>query len=370
MDKVPSNKRPLDTEEVLQILDNVEASFLTQEGLKVKSEIKNNTNILKKDLLRRKIQEHFSKHPKAKSVIVVAGVDPNKTVWKVDRIKKGFNIVEVNTQREHFIFEAVPGTLAPGASMPLGGPPTGGQSPEFRQIIGIISPVMGNLGTSQAEAAKAREQVNSLIGKLRNPREKAQAAGFLSFLSTIGTGMASAPPTAPIGQAPGGVPTPSGKSGLSSGKHTKGKKIHEKEEKSKKPEKEEERPKKKYEFEPKEKDEPKKNFKPSVPPVVDPPEAGIETGADETPSAPSPEMGQQPEAPPEEKPKTGEEAQLKQIVAAKPIKNLEVFGDEKGSHIILTLGGLKNPIQFNFSRDGKITYKLGELSRVLKVGER
>jgi hypothetical protein len=66
----------------------------------------NSKEIVKKDLIRRKINEYFSKHPKAKSVIINSGIDSFKTIWRVVKESNNFVVTEVNTKREKFILEA------------------------------------------------------------------------------------------------------------------------------------------------------------------------------------------------------------------------------------------------------------------------
>ena len=58
------------------------------------------------DLLRRKIHEHISNNPKAKSFIVKASFGKESTHWKVEVKKnKSFNIVEVNTTKSEFVIK-------------------------------------------------------------------------------------------------------------------------------------------------------------------------------------------------------------------------------------------------------------------------
>ena len=318
-----------------------------------------NMNIVKKNLLQRKIKEHFSKNPKSKSVIVSVNIGEQKTIWKVNKAKVGYSVVEVNTHKEQFMLEGPMPVAAAGA------PQQG--SAEFKQVMGIIGPIMGNLGTSQAQAAEARNQINTLIGRIKNPKEKAQAGAFLNYLGALTSGMAGASPQAPIAQAQGAVPKPSGNTGLASGRTRAGSKLHEKEEKDKK--KTDKRPE----------DMPKKSPS-SVKPAPETAPEDPQAAAQPEPEAagmetPGPADAPAPEAPPEEPkapdaaPKTGEELSLQSLVKTKPVKDIQVFGDEKGGHVMLSMGGLKNAIQLNFGYDGKITYKFGELSRVLKAGK-
>jgi len=64
-----------------------------------------NKNIVKKDLLRRKIKEYFSKNPTAKSVIIHSGTGNLKSTWRVVKEKNSFSVTEVNTQKEQFIIK-------------------------------------------------------------------------------------------------------------------------------------------------------------------------------------------------------------------------------------------------------------------------
>jgi len=60
-------------------------------------------DIVKKELLRRKINEHIAKNPTIKEFVVRARFADDNTFWKVRREGKDFNIIEVNTRKEVFI---------------------------------------------------------------------------------------------------------------------------------------------------------------------------------------------------------------------------------------------------------------------------
>lgn len=62
-------------------------------------------NIVKKDVLFRKIQEYFSKNPKKQSAIFHSDLGEN-TYWSVKREGKSYRITEVITKRESFVVEA------------------------------------------------------------------------------------------------------------------------------------------------------------------------------------------------------------------------------------------------------------------------
>ena len=66
----------------------------------------NNKDIIKVDLLRRKINEHFSRNPKSNSLIVNSSIGDRKTYWHVSRTNdKSYKISEVNTHSRKFIIE-------------------------------------------------------------------------------------------------------------------------------------------------------------------------------------------------------------------------------------------------------------------------
>lgn len=68
--------------------------------------MKKDNDTIKKDLLRRKINEYFSKNPQRQSVIIRANIgDSSKTIWRVVREGKRYNITEVITVKENFLFE-------------------------------------------------------------------------------------------------------------------------------------------------------------------------------------------------------------------------------------------------------------------------
>lgn len=118
----------------------------------------NKKEIVKKDLLRRKINEYFSKYPKAKSVIINSGVDAIKTIWRVVKEDKGYFITEVNTNKENFIIEAPVGGQepAPGA-VQLGTQRAqpGAMNPEQMSAGEILSLVQtGALGVTSDILAK------------------------------------------------------------------------------------------------------------------------------------------------------------------------------------------------------------------------
>ena len=60
----------------------------------------------KKNFLLRKVENYFSTNPKSNSVIVSYDVKGDKTIWKVVKESKGFNITEVTSSKKQFLIEA------------------------------------------------------------------------------------------------------------------------------------------------------------------------------------------------------------------------------------------------------------------------
>lgn len=210
---------PVGIEDAIHYIDKLGKNKPTKGVLALESKnTMNNIDIIRKELLRRKIQEHFSKNLKAESVIIKSSIGGTNTLWKVTRKGSDFNVVEVNTSKSEYL-----------------------------------------LSESLKEAEEPKED----------------------------------------------DPTP-----------------------------------------PEEQD------------------AGIETSK----APPEPETAEPAVEP--ETPKTGEELQLDQLVQNKPVKNIDVFSDKEGNHVLLDLAGLSNPVDIIFTETGEAKYKLGDLSRTLSTKEK
>ena len=323
-------------------------------------------NFIKKDLLRRKIREHFKRNPGSKTVVIKANIGGDTTVWKVRKEGKTFNVVEVVATREHFIITEAPvgGQFPAGGSVPLakGSSATMGTQPAGKSVGGIKDMDVGSvLSLVQSGAQKVDSDV---IAKVMAPvvipqdsglkkqlkttwdilnrasNKDAAASSFLGMMQNLMNTpewlRASKDPSLAEADDP---PPDSGK-----------KKKDEKSEKNRKKFKKSEKP-----IDVKV-DIPKPKMA-DVRPDVD---AGLETGVT---SAPGTELGGAPEVP-----KRGEEVQLQQLVQNKPVKDIKVSTDDQGGHISLSLGGLEVPLEIHISRDGKATFEVGELSRTLSTG--
>lgn len=63
-------------------------------------------NIIKKDLLRKKLTEFFAKNKDRNSVIVSTNIGSNKTLWKATKLaNKKIHVIEVNSSKEKYFFQ-------------------------------------------------------------------------------------------------------------------------------------------------------------------------------------------------------------------------------------------------------------------------
>ena len=67
----------------------------------------NSRSLIKRELLRRKIKEHWEKNPTAKSLIVKANFNGIKTFWRVVKEGKSHLVTEVDTKKEVFLLGEV-----------------------------------------------------------------------------------------------------------------------------------------------------------------------------------------------------------------------------------------------------------------------
>jgi len=66
----------------------------------------NTKQVVRNNMLLRKIAEYFAKNPSKKTVVVKASLGESKVYWKAVRESRTtFRIVEVNTTTDSYIFE-------------------------------------------------------------------------------------------------------------------------------------------------------------------------------------------------------------------------------------------------------------------------
>mgnify|MGYP001561622825 CR=1 FL=1 len=131
----------------------------------------NKKNVVKKDLLRRKVHEYFLKNPSAKSVIVKAGLDDSKTLWKVVREGKFFRVTEVNTKKEEFIFES-------GISV------VKESSVEFSKLSTLFTQAM-QPPFDHTKLSTALRTANSAVSRIVDPKEKQDVGAMIGVLTNL-----------------------------------------------------------------------------------------------------------------------------------------------------------------------------------------
>lgn len=90
-----------------------------------------NKEIIRQELLRRKICEHFSKCPKSKVAILRAESEGVKLHWQVVREKNKYNITEVSSHRRIFSMSEDPDPVNDDGTSSRGAPPISpGQMPD------------------------------------------------------------------------------------------------------------------------------------------------------------------------------------------------------------------------------------------------
>ena len=294
-----------------------------------------NKNLVKLDILRKKVQEYFIKNPNAKSVVIRAslGESTDRTVWRVKKSKKGFNIVEVNARRKEFLMEA-----------PVGGqtPPPGTTGPLGRGTVSLGKAGAKSFNIQQFESMPFKEKISMFQSGLIPLSGETITIAFADLLKT-GAGndvvalrdfiqqnhqMADPASKAAVGSALGFLTNLSNQRRLMRAHKNP---LGEADEKGSNEEQ--------------------------------PPE---EVGAERDSEQPMPQVSGK-DKHPQKGVKTGEELQLQQLVQAKPVESIDVDSDESGGHIVLSLAGLENPLEIHISKDGKIKYKLGDLARVIKT---
>lgn len=304
----------------------------------------NKKNVVKKDLLRRKIQEYFSKNPKAKSVIVKADVGEAKTLWKV--VREGvssFRVVEVNTKREEFMLESGIAVVKEA-------------SVEFsnlsRQFVQAMTPPFDHV-----KLASTLKAVESSIGKIVDPKEKNEAGAMLGALTNMvdattagGGSKVQMQKTSTVGARPASTLQ-------SSGKKNPGKVVKEAEsekDSKKKDDKSDSEPKK-TKPKPKSEPEPTDKLDPSAEPEGD---EGLESSADL--EEPQDEL-------PTRQP-SSEEMVVSKALTGQTIKAANIQLTPEGGEFTLDLVSAAVPAKLEWSRSGKVIFHVNGRPYVLNKG--
>lgn len=375
---------------------------------------KNTLNVVKKDLLRRKIKEYFS-DPQKHTAIIKADIGDHKTIWKVTRDKKDFKVIEVNTHKElftlseannvhsfnNFDIDKILATLEDKKQVFLQEPPpsqgevwsvkkTGPDKYEVKH---------GNMRWSGAPRPIPQEQVQQLLTNLsqepngwelvspvkesksfrKKVLEKIEPKDLKKLIKEKKMFLEAIPPS---GYAPTSdykklstqwTQADAAKDHVALSKLTQDISNHIKG----------------LQWELGELG----NLTGVTTGEIDKTTAGhqVRTGAtrragmpalsavnsgrireaneEEEPGIEKEPVSKEPIFPEKEQPTEKQDMarmRLKRLISNKPLKNIDIFEDETGFHVILTLGGLENNVDIKSSPDGKMSYSLGDLSYTLK----
>lgn len=174
----------------------------------------NSRGIVKNELLRRKVQEYFSKNPKKKSVVVSLGEGDSKLTWKATKDKGSFKVVEVKTSCQEFILEqplpvggqapapttqAQPGMAPQGAGAAQSHNIEAYKGQDFNskiQMLGSVVPL--NIDTismafadllkpgSGQQVALLRQTIEQGSAAVTDPSQKQGLGSALGFLTVLG----------------------------------------------------------------------------------------------------------------------------------------------------------------------------------------
>lgn len=285
----------------------------------------NNSEIVKKDLLRRKINEYFSKNPKATSVIIKADVGgPSKTVWKVERTKTKYNITEVNTLAEKYKFEAPIGGQAP-AIPPADAPVPQGQQQAKQTNVAQFNQL--DLPTRLAQLATGMmlnyDTVISTLAMIVKDKSKDLVQLRRALESGINTASVDANQKRLLGNIMGILTSISNERGLMASKEVKGKgRLNE---------------------------SPKKKLKEESETQEEPPN---ETSPEEIEAQDQAELELEPIA----KNKSDEELLLISSLKGHAIKEADIDLNPNGGVLTLGLVGISNPVEIAWHNSGKVIF--------------
>lgn len=284
---------------------------------------------IKMALLKSKLKEHFSKHPKEKSAVVLIKYEGKEIAWKAEKAKNGFNIVEVASKKNRYFLKEAPENVPPGIPAGSTSSAEAFDKMTFQQKIDAIK--------------QGGEHFNgaNIMSMFTDPAVTGSNAAMKQLEDSISSGIQASKALLDkklkyIASIKGQLTAQrDARAHMADSKNYKsGKSIREKKEDN-------------------EKKAPKQDNNKS------PEDVGLEKQADKFP--------EKPQNVPTPSAQSPEETQLQQLVQGKPIKNIMINTDDTLSVISLTLAGLHNVLEIIVNKNGEISYKVGELVRVLKA---
>jgi len=268
-------------------------------------------NVIEKGILARKIREHFSKNPKAASVIIKSSNANGKKFYRVTKEgKKNFNITEINTSKETYSLEM---------KIPKKKKTLKEASSQFANISRIFSDAIVTM--DHARLSQAMNQIAPLISQLQDPVEKDQAGKISGVLTNAVNSTTKAGQTQQVSmqktiQAPGQLTT---------SKSTKGKVVKEDE------------------------DPLKKKDPSSIEPEDPDDENGIESASDEQESEEQEDLTAAS--------KTEEETLFIETLKGQTIKAGDLQLDVNGGILTLQLISVAAPLELEWHNNGKVIFR-------------
>ena len=126
-------------------------------------------NVIEKGILAKKIKEHFTKNPKATSVIIKNNSDNANKFWRVQREGKNFKIVEVSTAKNEFMLEM---------NMPM----REDASPAQQQAVIKMSQALA----SAAQTPQGQKDLSYKFNELSPSLEMSARQAFQDILKSMG----------------------------------------------------------------------------------------------------------------------------------------------------------------------------------------
>jgi hypothetical protein len=296
--------------------------------------------IIEKDLLIRKINEYFSKHPKSKSVIIKTELmGLGKTSWKVTREGKKYNVLEVKTSKSRFILEAPVGGQAPAPDAAALG---GGQQPQQPQNTvqakqaNIQQFAQLDLPTKLAQLSTGMMLTYDTAVNTLAQIVKDKSQDLVQFRRALESGINAAPLDANqkrlVGNILGILTSISNESGLMSHRDFKGRPLL------------------------READEPKKKDQPEAPEMSDPARTSMETSGEEQTS----DVTALPKF------RTEEQMLLTKSLTGQTIKAADIEIKPGGGVLTLDLVSVKNPVKLKWFNNGKVVYEFKDRPYLIK----
>lgn len=320
---------------------------------------------IRKNALKTKIESHFKKHPKSKTLLVTSSVGGNKVLWKVQREGKKYKITEVTSTKSEYVLEAPMG--APGSPGALGGGPAPVASPAQPGQMGVKQAQGQNLNAFKSQDLSGQmsmlqsgvvpvtgQTLSAVFMHLIDKQALNMVPEIRKLFSTLGP-RATDPHSKQILGSFNGVLTLLGDQGKGMGglgglvahNAKKGKVVREAT---------------RDEMNPQPQLEPKMPQLAKNPPSDD--EVDDEVGLENEPEAEETPEKQEPV-----RQKSEEEFALQKNLTGQTIRNANVELDANGGSLTLDLVNTKIPAELKWSNTGEVTFNFKDRPYTIRRGE-